>query len=50
MTCASPAAPDGAIATKGIGQGDLVDTGNTCWDPPTTFFFVKNSVRVTSES
>jgi uncharacterized protein YceK len=36
-------APDGATATSGIGQGDIVDSGNVCWDAPTVYYFVKNN-------
>jgi hypothetical protein len=36
-------APDGALAPKGIGMTDLVDSGQTCWDAPTIYFFVRNS-------
>lgn len=36
------AAPDSALAEKGIGQSDLVDNGQTCWDAPAIFFFVRN--------
>lgn len=35
-------APDAAKATSGLGQGDIVDSGNTCWEAPTVYYFVKN--------
>jgi hypothetical protein len=37
-----PAAPEEAKAASGLGQGDIVDTGKTCWEAPTVFYFVKN--------
>ena len=27
---------------SGVGQGDILDTGKTCWEAPTVFYFVKN--------
>jgi hypothetical protein len=42
MCCAAAAAPEEAKATSGLGQGDIVDTGKTCWDAPTVYYFVKN--------
>jgi uncharacterized protein YceK len=35
-------APEEAKAASGLGQGDIVDTGKTCWEAPTVFYFVKN--------
>lgn len=40
--CAA-AAPEGALATSGIGQSDVVDEGKTCWEAPTAYYFVKNN-------
>jgi hypothetical protein len=46
--CRAPtAAPDAAKATSGLGQGDIVDSGNTCWDAPTVYYFVKNDCATT---